>query len=121
MKLKKKKSRKISEMLLKVGAGFIQMGTTREERENCLRSVCTAWNIACLPESHREKCIFETVVNFKNINNSTKEEVKYYEEDMRKLIEVKLSLYPNVKSQVLSTEITEENGKDKVVAISKKM
>ena len=108
-------------MLLNVGDGFIQMGINREEKENYLRSVCTAWNIACLPESNREKCIFDTVISFKNINNSTEEDTKYYEEDMRKLISVKLSLYPNVKTQVLSAGFTEENGKDKVVAISRKM
>jgi len=108
-------------MLLRVGDGFIQMGINQEEKQNYLRTVCTAWNIASLPESYREKCIFDTVVNFKKINNSTDEDARHYEEDMRKLIEIKLSLYPKIKTQILSAELTEENGRNKLVAISKKM
>ena len=48
---------KISAMVLKVAEGYIDMGVTREEKENYLRSACTAWNIACLPSLKRESAI----------------------------------------------------------------
>ena len=121
MKFNTLSKQKVSEMLLKVGDGFIQMAENLEQKENYLRSVCTAWNISCLDEGQREKILFDTVTHFKNINKSTDENAKHYEETLRKLIEVKLKLYPRVKLQILSAEITEVNGKDKVVAISKKM
>ena len=121
MKFNTLNKKKVSEMLLKVGDGFIQMAENLEQKENYLRSVCTAWNISCLDESQREKLLFDTVIHFKNINKSTEDNAKNYEETLRKLIEVKLKLYPKVKLQILSAEITEVNGKDKVVAISKKM
>ena len=48
---------KISEMLLNVAAGYIDLGETTEERENYLRSACSACNIACLPAGNREHAI----------------------------------------------------------------
>jgi len=48
---------KISEMVLKVAAGYIDLGETTEQRENYLRSACSAWNIACVSAPNREHAI----------------------------------------------------------------
>ena len=88
MKKKRKSSerQKISAMVLKVAEGYIDMGETREERENYFRSACTAWNIACLPGLKRESAIQQYIEQCREINNSDPEECKALEEDIRLLI-----------------------------------
>jgi hypothetical protein len=100
-----------SQMLLKVGEELIQMGRDTIEKENYLRSVCTAWNIACLDPLYYEKFIYDTVLKFRAINNANNEDTKIYEENIRKLIERKNQIFPKTKIQILNAVLTEENGK----------
>jgi hypothetical protein len=51
MKLKPKKKLGTSEMLLAIGEELIGLGRDTAEKENYLRSVNTAWNIASLDPS----------------------------------------------------------------------
>jgi len=55
---------KVSAMILKVAAGYIDMGETVEEKGNYLRSACSAWNIACLPTLKREQVIKQYVEEY---------------------------------------------------------
>ena len=56
--------KKISQLLIKLGEGYIQMGATLEQRENYLRTVATAWNLACLDPKLRAKALNESVAKF---------------------------------------------------------
>lgn len=107
-------------MLLKIGGELIQLGRDTAEKENYLRSVNTAWNIACLDPSYHEKCIFDSVMNFRSINNSSEEDSRIYEENLRKLIERKKELFPKIKIQILSSELTEKDNKMTIKTTSKK-
>jgi hypothetical protein len=111
MKLKPKKKLGTSEMLLAIGEELIGLGRDTAEKENYLRSVNTAWNIASLDPSHHEKCIFDSVMKFKSINKSSDEDVRIYEENLRKLIERKNKLFPKIKIQILNSELTEVDNK----------
>jgi hypothetical protein len=113
--------KKVSQMLIKLGEGYIQMGTTPDERQNYLRSVATAWNIACLEPKLRAKALSDTVSKFVEINPDKKDQAVFYEEDMKKLIRRKLKLFPRTKVQVLDVSIHEEEGEEKVRAASLKM
>lgn len=76
-------------MVLKVAAGYIDMGKTRVERENYLRSACSAWNIACLPTLKRESAIKQYIERCREINNSDSTDCKSLEGDLRLLIKQK--------------------------------
>ena len=39
--------RKMSEMILEMGAGIVDVGETVDDRQNRLNATCTAWNMAC--------------------------------------------------------------------------
>ena len=39
--------RKMSEMILEMGAGLVDVGETVDDSQNRLNATCTAWNIAC--------------------------------------------------------------------------
>ena len=58
-------NQKVSAMVLKVAEGYIDMGETKEERENYLRSASSAWNIACLPRLKRESSIKEYIDQYR--------------------------------------------------------
>jgi len=73
---KSSQNQKISAMVLKVAEGYIDMGETREEKENYLRSACSAWNIACLPPFKRESSIKQYIEQYRKINQADAAECK---------------------------------------------
>ena len=118
MKKKIRKStetQKVSAMVLKVAEGYIDMGESAEEKENYLRSACSAWNIACLPPLKREPAIKQYVEQYQKINKADKEDCIALEEDIRLLIKQKDRLYPDVKVQIVDSKIEHINGKDHII------
>jgi hypothetical protein len=109
------KKHKISEMILKVAEEYINMGETTEDRENYLRSACSAWNIACLPLVQREQTIKKYSDQFQKINKSTNAACRDIEENMRKLINQKDKLYPDVNIQIINSRIDIIDGKEHVM------
>ena len=118
---KRYEGQKISAMVLKVAKGYIDMGETGEERENYLRSACSAWNIACLPRQKREHAIKQYVEQYQKINKADESDCKAIEEDLRLLIKQKDRLYPNVNVQIIGSRIENINGKDHVTVASVKI
>lgn len=118
---KSSENQKISAMILKVAEGFIDMGETTEERENYLRSACSAWNIACLPLSERERAIKKYIEQYQKINNADDADCKAIEEDLRLLIKQKDRLYPDVDVQIVDSRIDNIKGKDHVIVASVKI
>jgi len=122
MKIRKSSDKqKISAMVLKVAEGYIDMGETTEERENYLRSACSAWNIACLPPLKREPAIKQYVEQYQKINKADREDCIALEEDLRLLIKQKDRLYPDVNIQIVGSRIENINGKDHVTVASVKI
>ncbi len=109
---------KVSAMILKVAEGYIDMGETTEERENYLRSACSAWNIACLPPLKRESAIKQYVEQYQKINKADEADCKALEEDIRLLIKQKDRLYPDVKVQIINSIIENIDGKDHATVAS---
>ncbi|AQQ09636.1 hypothetical protein L21SP3_01444 [Sedimentisphaera cyanobacteriorum] len=121
MKRKARKSsgkQKVSAMLLKVAAGYIDLGKTKEQRENYLRSACSAWNIACLPRPKREPAIRQYLKQFQTINQADESDCRGFEEDLRKLIEQKDKLYPNVDIPIIGSQIKITDGREQYIVIS---
>ncbi len=50
------------------------MGETVEEKENYLRSACSAWNIACISGKKRENDLKHYIETHKRINRADQEE-----------------------------------------------
>lgn len=121
MKKKIRKSsekQKISAMILKVAEGYIDMGETKEEKENYLRSACSAWNIACLPPLKREPAIKQYIEQYQKINKADEADCKALEEDLRLLIKQKDKLYPDVNVQIVDSRIENINGRNHVIVVS---
>lgn len=125
MKLTRKtkpEKEKVSAMILKVAEGYIDMGETVEEKENYLRSACSAWNIGCMTGKKRENDLKHYIKTYKKINKADKEDCKSLEEDLRKLIKRKDELYPDVNNiQVVDSKIERKNGQDHVMVASMKI
>ena len=112
------KKEKISAMILKVAEDYINLGETLEERENYLRSACSAWNIACLSPKAREPAIKQYIEQFQKINNTDTVGCKELEENLRLLIEKKIKMYPYVNIQIANSRLEHINGQDHVFVVS---
>jgi len=115
---KSSENQKISAMVLEVAEGYIDMGETREERENYLRSACSAWNIACLLPSKRESAIQQYIEQCREINNSDPTDCKALEDDIRLLIKQKVRLVPDVNVQIVSSKINNIDGQDHAIVVT---
>jgi len=115
---KSSENQKISAMVLKVAEGYIDMGETREERENYLRSACSAWNIACLPPLKRESAIKQYIEQYRKINKADPADCKALEEDLRLLIKQKDRLYPDVDVQIVNSMIDNIDGRDHAIVVT---
>ena len=105
-------------MVLKVAEGYIDMGETREEKENYLRSACSAWNIACLPPFKRESSIKQYIEQYRKINQADAAECKALEEDLRLLIKQKDRLYPDLHVQIVNSRIQNIDGRDHAIVVT---
>jgi hypothetical protein len=63
--------RKMCEMISELGAGFISVGTTLEERQNRLNAVCSAWNMACGSPERRQRQLQQYVEGYMRFNPAT--------------------------------------------------
>ena len=109
---------KISEMVLKVAAGYIDLGETTEQRENYLRSACSAWNIACVPAPNREHAIKQYLAQFQKINQAAVSDYQGFKEDLRRLITQKDKLYPDVDVLIIGSRIEMINGRERFIVVS---
>lgn len=109
---------KVSEMILRMAEGFLDMGKDLEHKENLLRFACTAWNIACFKPAKRNSLLSGYVEQFKKANNASEIACKNLEDDMGQLIEKKDRLYPHVMIRILDSKIELVGGKEHVVVTS---
>jgi hypothetical protein len=106
--------KKVSQMLIDISKGYIDEGISSEAKENLMRSVCTAWNIACFDPPERFDQLHQYMQQYKMMNNSTLENYKNMEENLLTLIQQKDLLYPKEKINILDVKVTKQNGQDNV-------
>ena len=111
--------RKMSEMVWEFAGEYIRMGNTLEEKQNYLNSASSAWNIACnSPESLNE--LLDQYLDAFKLNNpgASDEDASILKNNMEKLIENKLRLFPPINKKIFDAQITLQAGKDNIVIIS---
>lgn len=95
---------KMSEFIGKFASDYINMGETTEERQSYLNGACSAWNIAVLPEHLREEALRHNIEEYKRINPGV-DDADNLAHDLRKLIQKKLQMFPNVKKVIIGASI----------------
>jgi len=95
---------KMSELICEYASDYINMGENTEERQNYLNEVCTAWNIASLDQKDREGAIQLTIEDYKKRNPGT-DDVADFEQNLRKLIQKKLEMFPDINKIIVDAEI----------------
>jgi len=105
-KVESSPQRKMSEMILEMGAGFVGVGDTVGERQNRLNAACTAWNMACVSPEVRERQLDEYAAGYLRFNPTTSSDaLAKIMKDMATLIERKLQLFPNDRRQIVSAKV----------------
>ncbi len=95
---------KMSELIGEYASDYINMGESTEERQSYLNGACSAWNIAVLPEHLREKALSHNIAEYKRMNPGV-DDADDLEEDLRKLIQKKLQMFPDVKKVIIEAAI----------------
>ena len=95
---------KMSEFIGEYASDYINMGETTEERQSYLNGACSAWNIAVLPEHLREEALRRNIAEYKKMNPGAYD-AENLADDLRKLIEKKLQMFPGVKKVIIDASI----------------
>jgi tryptophanyl-tRNA synthetase len=95
---------KMSELISEYASDYINMGENTKERQSYLNGACTAWNIANLDEKHREEAIRGVIEGYKRTNPGT-DDAENLEQDLRKLIQKKLEMFPDIKKAIIDAMI----------------
>jgi len=95
---------KMSELICEYASDYINMGENTKERQNYLNEACTAWNIASLDQKDREGAIQHTIEDYKKTNPGT-DDVEGFEQDLRKLVQKKLEMFPDIKKIIVDAKI----------------
>jgi hypothetical protein len=96
-KSNKPTKRKMSEMILEMGAGFVGVGDTIGERQNRLNAACTAWNMACCSPEVRQRQLEQYREGYLRFNPATSPgDLDNIIKDIELLIERKLKMFPDL-------------------------
>ena len=98
--------RKMSEMVSDMGAGFISVGKSLEERQNRLTAVCSAWNMACASPANRRQQLQQFADGYRRFNPTiSPDDLAKIVEDMETLIERKLRMFPDDHRQIVDARV----------------
>ena len=98
--------RKMSEMILEIGAGFISVAKTLAERQNRLTAVCSAWNMACASPVNRQQQLQQFADSYRHFNPAiSPDDLARIVKDMETLIERKLTLFPLDHRQIVDAKV----------------
>ena len=100
----------ISQMLMDISQGYIDEDLSLVEKEHLMRSVGSAWNMACFDPPERFNQLHQYMQNFKMNNNLTADDYTSMEHKLMTLMEQKDMLYPNEKIKVLDVQLAVKNG-----------
>jgi len=95
---------KMSELIGEYASDYINMGESMEERQSYLNGACSAWNIAVLPEHLREEALSRNIAEYKRMNPGV-DDADDLADDLRKLIQKKLQMFPGVKKVIIEASI----------------
>ena len=95
---------KMSELIGEYASDYVNMGETTEERQSYLHGACSAWNIAVLPEHLREEALSRNIAEYKRMNPGV-DHADDLGDDLRKLIQKKLQMFPSVKKVIIEASI----------------
>jgi hypothetical protein len=96
----------MSEMISEIGAGFISVGKSLEERQNRLTAVCSAWNMACVSPENRQKQIQQFADSYRHFNPAiSPDDLARIVKDMETLIERKLKMFPDDHRQIVDARV----------------
>jgi hypothetical protein len=98
--------RKMSEMISDMGAGFISVGKSLEERQNRLTAVCSAWNMACVSSEKRQLQLQQFAESYRRFNPTiSPDDLAKIVKDMETLIERKLKMFPDDHRQIVDARV----------------
>lgn len=98
--------RKMSEVILEMGAGFVGVGDTLGERQNRLNAACSAWNMSFGSPEERQRQLDRYAEGYLRIHPATSPaDLANIRKDMETLIERKLKMFPDDRRRVVNARV----------------
>ena len=111
--------RKMSEIIWEFAGDFIGMGDTPEEKHSLLNAACSAWSISCNSPELRKKNLDHYMREYRRFNpGADEEELAGVRENMEKLIQKKLEMFPSDLRQIVGARIFKSGDKDHIEIMS---
>jgi hypothetical protein len=118
-KSNKSTKRKMSEMILEMGAGFVGVGDTLGERQNRLNAACSAWNMACGPPEVRQRQLDQYAEGYLRFNPATSpDDLAKIRKDMETLIERKVQMFPDDRRRIVGAKVVKVGTEFRIEIIS---
>jgi hypothetical protein len=118
-KSNKSTKRKMSEMIVEMGAGFVGVGDTLGERQNRLNAACSAWNMACGSPEVRQRQLDQYAEGYLRFNPATSpDDLAKIRKDMETLIERKLQMFPDDRRQIVGAKVVKIGTEFRIEIIS---
>jgi hypothetical protein len=116
---RKKPKNKISELIMDYAGDFILEGEDEFEKQQRLNTAVSAWNFACFDEIEQDNLIKKYLKEYKKLNPEyNKKDLQEIKIVLKRLIKLKIKIYPNFKVQVFNAQLVEKNGKAYVTVAS---
>ena len=97
---------KMSEMISEMAAGFLGVGKTIEQKQNCLNAACSAWNLACGSPEVRQQQLDQYRESYLRFNPGTSPaDLANIVKDMESLIARRLKMFPDDHRQIVSARV----------------
>ncbi|MFI5381772.1 MAG: hypothetical protein ACHRHE_20945, partial [Tepidisphaerales bacterium] len=91
---------------VEMGAGFLGVGNTLEERQNRLNAACSAWNIACHPQEMHTQGLDRYTEGYLRSNPATSPgDLANIRKDMETLIQRKLQMFPDDRRRIVGARV----------------
>lgn len=112
--------KKMSEIIIEFAGDYIKLGNNIQERQSYLNTACSAWNVSFLNERERKEWINKYFEEMKMMNlNESIENINGVIENLEKLIELKIKLFPDMKKRIINGTIEIINGQECIGVSSK--
>ncbi len=108
---------KMSELIINYASDYIRFGDSLKEKQSYLNAACSAWNIALLKKTERQKALDDFIDQYIKINPDA-DDMDDVRHDMELLIKEKIRLYPNVKRIIAEGKIVKEKGQERILVAS---
>jgi len=105
---------KVSEMMIAIGGDLLSQANSHEEMQAHLAMIKDAWNMSLLPDKKRSSKL-KKFIKSQEPYAPDAESLMSLEWEYQRMMKQRKSLYPNIKSKIVTAEVVQKGTDDYVI------